>query len=689
MHYTFEHPLFNDYPDPVFSLDLQGNFLSVNKALVRLAECSEEELLKMSFVSFLPPEHLENVYKIFHKATEGEIQNFEANVVSAKGTPRTLCITNIPIVADGQVVGVYAIAQDITEKKKTEKLLEEHNKSISSILESITDAFFAVDRNWIVTYWNQEAVRLIRIPRKKIVGKNLWDVFKEAVHLKFYHEYHLAMENHVSRQFEEFFPPLKLWLEVSVFPSANGLSVYFKDISKRKHAENQFKIEKNKYRDLFNLSPLPQWVYDVDTLKFLDVNKAAIQHYGYSKKEFLSMTIKDIRPPEEIDALEEVLRSDVKAKTFHRSVVKHRKKTGEIIMVKAEGNSITYGDRSARLVLAVDETEKLKAQQHLEASEQRFKALVQDGSDMIAILDDVGNYIYVSPTSKSVLGVEYKDLINKNIFSFIHEDDEELLANKLLLIDDRQRIKVPPYRFRDSEGNYRWIETIITDMTDDPAISGIITNSRDVTQRILNEIKTEESIERFNIVSRATSDAIWDWDFSTGIVVWNKGISGIFGHKQSSYTQEWWYDHVHPQDAQRVSANLELIIKNKESRLMIEYRFRCGDGTYKHVLDRAFLMFNQDGEPRRMIGSMQDISERVSYINSIEDQNKRLRDIAWIQSHIVRAPLARIMALSRLIYDDNTDEELKKEMLVHLDASAQELDEILMDIVMKTSEISI
>ncbi len=617
MDYTFQHPLFDDYPDPVFSLDLKGNFTSVNKALVRLAECSKEELLNRPFRAFVPPENLDKISNIFHNATGGEIQNFEADVVSAKGTPRTLCITNIPIVSGGSVTGVYGIAQDITEQKKTEDKLRQYHHQVSTILESITDAFFAVDKNWIVTYWNQEAVRLIDVPTDKIVGRNLWEVFNEAVPLKFYDEYHTAMDEHISRRFEEYFPPLNLWLDVSAYPSADGLSVYFKDVTQRKLAENQLKIEKERYQELFNMSPLPQWVYDLKTLSFLDVNTAAIQHYGYSRNEFLSMTIKDIRPPEDVQRLEELLKTDVTRAFFYQTGVTHIKKSGEHIIVKIEGNLVTYEGRSARLVLAVDETEKVKALESLAASEQRFKSLVQDGSDLIAILDIEGYYSYVSPTSKSVLGMEYSSLLHQNIFSFIHDDDKELLANKILHIDQRQSIKVPPYRFKDGEGSYRWIETIITDMSGDPAIGGIVTNSRDVTQRILDQIKTEESIERFNTVSKATSDAIWDWDFLTGQVIWNKGLTGIFGHKQTSTTHRWWYQHVHPEDIHYVTEKLDVLIKTKESKMMTEYRFRCQDGTYKNVLDRAFLIFNEDGEPVRMIGSMQDISDRVRYIRSL------------------------------------------------------------------------
>src|SRR5690606_40607456 len=92
---------------------------------------------------------------------------------------------------------------------------------------------------------------------------------------------------------------LNKWIEASCYPSSNGLSVYFKDITSRKNNEEQIIKERQKYQNLFSLSPIPMWVYDIETLKFLDVNDAAVQHYGYSREEFLSLTINDIRPKED------------------------------------------------------------------------------------------------------------------------------------------------------------------------------------------------------------------------------------------------------------------------------------------------------------------------------------------------------------------------------------------------------
>ncbi|WP_340106216.1 PAS domain S-box protein [Rhodohalobacter sp. 8-1] len=126
-------------------------------------------------------------------------------------------------------------------KKAVQRVFEERNE----ILESIGDAFFAVDKNWIVTYWNNVAEEVLRTPRETIVGENLWDIFKDAIDLKFYEQYHIAMEENKTVSFEEYYPTLEAWFEVSAYPSKDGLSVFFRDITERKETEKQL-LELNK-----------------------------------------------------------------------------------------------------------------------------------------------------------------------------------------------------------------------------------------------------------------------------------------------------------------------------------------------------------------------------------------------------------------------------------------------------------
>jgi PAS domain S-box-containing protein len=561
--------------------------------------------------------------------------------------------------------------------------LENYKKRISNILESFTDGFFEVDSQWTVTYWNKEAENLLLMSREQILGRNLWKVYQDAVSLKFYTEYHKAMKENVSVRFEEYFPQKNAWFEVAAFPSGNGLSVYFKDITSKKNAVDQLKMEKERYSELFNLSPLPQWVYDYDTLNFLDVNVAAVKHYGFSRTEFLHMTIMDIRPKDDLDALSQILQNDVKLGVFNKSLVRHQKKNGEIRLVKVEGNSVSFEGKNARLVLALDCTEQIAAQHALSQSEQRFKALVQDGSDLITILDNFGNCKYISPTSISILNIEPSLLIGKNAFEFIHPDDRAKVITQFQSLKEKKRIKLLPFRLAHSNKQYKWIETILTDMSGDNNIGGIVANSRDITANILNKLKMEESVERYNIVSKATSDAIWDWDMQTEKMTWNMGIKGIFGHKDITYTEAWRQSHIHPDDLPKVLAKFQHTLKNGKSRLTTEYRFRCANGNYKTVLDRAFIIFDTHNKPIRAIGSMQDISRQIKYIDDIKQQNKQLREISWIQSHAVRAPLAKILGIVNLLHDTELEKKDQDRLLNYLNLSAQTLDGVIHEIIKK------
>lgn len=564
-----------------------------------------------------------------------------------------------------------------------EEELIKYKQKVNNILDSFNDAFFEVDHNWTVIQWNKECERLISISREQILGKNLWAEFNEAKSLKFYTEYHRAIKENVSVRFEEYWPIKKKWFEVSAFPSGESLSVSFKDITEWKQLTQQLEKERKRYYNLFNQSPLPQWVYDFKTLKILQVNDAAIKQYGYSRKEFMKMSIMDIRPNQDADLLTHILENDILEGSFNSSIVRHVKKDGEIIYVKVDSNPFFFDKKDARLVMAVDQTEQFKIKLELSKSEMRFKALVQDGSDLIGILDNQGNYKYVSPTTKQILGIEAIHFLGKNAFDFIHPDDRANIYRQFDQLANKKQVKLSPFRFINVKGEYRWIETILTNLLDDSSIEGIVSNSRDITEHIQYELKMEELLNRFNIVSKATSDAIWDWNMETGQMHWNQAIKDVFGYASSCYSIGWWEQQVHPQDLDDVQLEFKRLIENKRSRLQLQYRFRCANGEYKCVLDRSFIIFDKKSQPIRMIGSMQDITKQISYVKEIEEKNSRLNEISWSQAHNVRAPLARIIGLAGLLNGD-LDKATLDEIVKHLNSSANDLDVIIKSIINKT-----
>src|SRR5690606_38326249 len=129
--------------------------------------------------------------------------------------------------------------QDIDERKRSQREVLRVYEEKNDILESIADAFYAVDRNWMVTYWNKEAENLLRRNRREMIGKNLWEAYPNLVGSELYQNYIKVAKENTVQQFAMYYDPMKRWFDISVYPSSHGISVYFKDVTESKEWEIQ------------------------------------------------------------------------------------------------------------------------------------------------------------------------------------------------------------------------------------------------------------------------------------------------------------------------------------------------------------------------------------------------------------------------------------------------------------------
>ena len=131
-------------------------------------------------------------------------------------------------------------------------------------------------------------------------------------------------------------------------------------------------------------------------------------------------------------------------------------------------------------------------------------------------------------------------------------------------------------------------------------------------ERKRNELKLFESNRRYELLSQATNDTIWDWDLISNSVGWNDGIKTIFGYSNSEMKTDisWWREYIHPEDRERVVTKISRHLEAGLKTWKDEYRFRCVNGSYKYVFDRGFILFDNQGRPTRLIGAMQDLTDR-------------------------------------------------------------------------------
>jgi PAS domain S-box-containing protein len=250
-----------------------------------------------------------------------------------------------------------------------------------------------------------------------------------------------------------------------------------------------------RYRMLFDGNPHPLWVFDMDTLGFLAVNEAAIQRYGYARDEFLSMTMRDITPPEDIQAMLDALaraRRDVPAFGLWR----HRRKDGAIMQVDVTSHELTMDGRRARLVLAVDVTERRRAEAALRAAQLRLEHAVNSSGAVLYRVRIDGSRLafeWMSDNVTRIFGYEPAEALRPTWwFENVHPHDLPAILNTTEPVPTRDTVR--EYRFRHRNGSYRWIRDDQRVLMDDNGVPTEIVGAWiDLTERRLLEDQLRQS----------------------------------------------------------------------------------------------------------------------------------------------------------------------------------------------------
>lgn len=268
---------------------------------------------------------------------------------------------------------------------------------------------------------------------------------------------------------------------------------------KVKSRTEEIKYSEIQYRNLFENTPMPMWIFDRQSFAFLDVNKQACSLYGYSREEFLQMTVLDIRTPEEQERfLQSAFIKDIHLNESDTSIWTHVKKNGTSFQVEVHAHSVLYKGKSARLVLLNDVSERIKSEEKIIISEKRFRALIENSFDLIVLLDASFRITYRSPSVNRTTGRTDEDTIGTDALAFIHPEDTGKVSKAI------QELMHAPgstakclFRYQKKDGTYLWMEGTATNLLHDADVQSIVFNYRDVSEKKEAEEQAKISEERY------------------------------------------------------------------------------------------------------------------------------------------------------------------------------------------------
>jgi PAS domain S-box-containing protein len=519
--------------DFICTSNLQGQFVTVNATSEKIFGYKPAELEGKFYLEFIHPDDLQITVDTIQGVILGkDITNF-SNRFKCKLGHFVPIIWSARWNKEEQVL--YGVARDASEIYKAQQEIQEYNYKITHILEGINEGFYTCNKDWIVEYWNSAAEKLTGVQKEKIVGQALWNIFTDTSN-DIYEKYQHSITTATPAFVETFSESIGKWFSISMYPLFDGISVFFRDISERKHRESLYLLEN-------------------EVLELYTTKKASLE-------EMITFLL---------DGIQKI----------------HPKMLCSVLKVE-DGKLYNW------------------ASPHLPREyNQAIEALsIQAGAGSCGTAAYLKKKIIVSDITQDVLWKNYKELAARHnlqsCWSYPIMDKNKNVLGTFGIY--HHSVRFPKL---EEENTIEKVRSILINIIENKIAENALLLSN----------------ERYDIVSKATSNAIWDWNLAQDTSLWGDGFYKLFGyHLPKNMTAfEAWELNIHPDDSLKVTENLENTLNDSEKfKWEAEYRYKKANNEYATVLDRGYIIRNPEGKAIRMIGAVQDITK-------IKEEEHRLK----------------------------------------------------------------
>ncbi len=446
---------------------IQPLFLSWSKTTADIVE---------SHLDGVPLEHAFQIYSAESqtKAREGFQDLLQKGVpfdqelllVTGKGNSKWVRCMGQAQLFEGKVIRAFGSFQDIHDRKIAEldlkKLFDERN----SILESIGDGFFAVDRDWMVTYWNHQAEVFLRVSKEMILGKNLWEVFNQETETLSFTNYRVAFETGETVHFEEFYEKLQTWFSISAYPSPAGLTVFFKDITAAKESVRLIGESNDRFEKAAEATNDAIWDFQVESGKIY-MGKGMRTLFGYDPDQMEKSvdSLLGLIHPEDKERVIKKLLGDQENPAVPNWNDEYRFKKADDTYAFIINRAVFIRNEKGKAIRIIGAITDLSERKQYEESLQRLNTNLEKKAKELAISNsELEQFAYVAShdlqeplrmvsSFLSQLERKYKDVLDAKALQYINFAVDGAVRMRRIILDLLEFSRVGKH-----EDNLEWIE---------------------------------------------------------------------------------------------------------------------------------------------------------------------------------------------------------------------------------------
>jgi PAS domain S-box-containing protein len=475
-----------------------------------------------------------------------------------------------------------------------------------------------------------------------------------------------------------------------------------REFGKQRQQTHLIATQQAQMLQFFAHHPQPMWIYDVATHAFLDVNQAAVQEYGYSRAEFLAMTLQEIRPSDEIPRPQDNL-SRPHLPLEQSGIGLHQRKNGSLMNVEIVSHQTRYAERPAVLALITNVTERQLAERTLIENEQRLNSIL---SNLDAVVWSQAmpseQLIYMSAVLEKLVGFALDAAQPPPLLwqAIIHPDDCTRVAEAYEQIKTTGSAQLD-YRIYHKNGSTRWVNArgwlVYNEHGTVCRLDGIIA---DITTQKQVEEQLIAHEERLNGILNNIEDMVWSAEYGTERPIYvNNAVETIYGITPAEFTKtpQLWMDLIHPEDLAKFLETS--IIAMEEGFRTVEYRIIRPDKQVRRVRDRLRIVLDDDESVLRLDGFITDmtvqgeIEQRQREAEQLQVELQKAHDLRVMRnefismlSHDFRNPLSVITSSTDILlrHYQRLEPEKREAQLNKIKVQVQRMVTLLEDILLLT-----